>query len=57
MGCFQFLNVRNRADMNIIEQVSLWYGRASFGYMLRSGTAGYRFTFFKTYFYKGFQML
>ena len=27
--------------MNIVEPVSLWYGGASFGYMPRSGIAGF----------------
>ena len=39
LGCFQFLAIMNKAAMNIVEQVSLWYGGASFGYMPRSGIA------------------
>jgi hypothetical protein len=31
----------NKAAMNIVEPVSLWYGGASFGYMPRSGIAGF----------------
>ena len=37
VGCFQDLAVTNKAAMNITEQVSLWFGGASFGYMGRSG--------------------
>jgi hypothetical protein len=40
LGCFRILVVMNKAAMNIVEHVSLWYGRASFGYMLRCGIAG-----------------
>ena len=40
LGCFQFLAIVNKAAMNIVEQVSLWYGEASFGYMPKSGIAG-----------------
>ncbi|ERE83739.1 hypothetical protein H671_2g6492 [Cricetulus griseus] len=31
-GCFQVLAVTNKAAMNIVEQVSLWYGSVFFGY-------------------------
>ena len=33
LGCFQVLAVMNTADMNIVEQVSLWNDWASFRYM------------------------
>ena len=33
LGCFQFLAIMNKAAMNIVEQVSLWDGGASFEYM------------------------
>jgi hypothetical protein len=26
MGCFQLLAITNKASMNIIEHVTLWYG-------------------------------
>ena len=39
LGCFQFLAIMNKAAMNIMEYVSLWYGRTSFGYMPRSSVA------------------
>jgi hypothetical protein len=26
LGCYQFLAIMNKAAMNILEQVSLWYG-------------------------------
>jgi hypothetical protein len=35
LGCFQLLAITNKAAMNIVEHVSLWYGGASFGYMSR----------------------
>jgi hypothetical protein len=41
LGCFQFLVIMNKADINIVEEVSLWDGGASFGYMLRSDIAPY----------------
>jgi hypothetical protein len=31
-----FLAIMNQASMNIVEQVSLWYGQTSFGYKLKS---------------------
>ena len=37
LGCFQFLDITNKAAMNIAEQVSLRDGGASFGYTPRSG--------------------
>ena len=40
LGCFQFLTITNKASVNIVEHVSLWYGRKSFGYMSKSGIAG-----------------
>ena len=39
LGCFQFLAIMNKSAMNIVKQVSMWYGRASSGYMLKSGIA------------------
>jgi hypothetical protein len=38
--CFQFLPIMNKAAMNIVEKVSLWYSGTSFEYMSRSGIAG-----------------
>ena len=40
LGYFKFLATTNKAAMDIVEQVSLWYSGASFGYMPRSGVAG-----------------
>ena len=40
LGCFQFLTVMNKADMNRVEQASLWNGGLSFEYLPRSGIAG-----------------
>jgi hypothetical protein len=40
LGCIQFLTIMNKTPMNIVERVSLWDGRASFGYMPRGGIAG-----------------
>ena len=40
LGCFQFLAIINKAAMNIVEHVSLWYGGVSSGYMPRSDVAG-----------------
>ena len=39
LGCFQFLAIINKAAMNIVEHVSLWYGGESFGYVPSSGIA------------------
>ena len=38
LGCSQFLAIKNKVAMNIVEQVSLWGGGASFG--PRIGIAG-----------------
>jgi hypothetical protein len=37
LGCLQFLVIMNKAAMSVAEQVPLWYGGASFGYMASSG--------------------
>ena len=39
LDCFQVLAIINNAVMNIVVQMSLWYGSASFGHMPRSGIA------------------
>ena len=36
LDCFQLPTIINKAAMNIVEHVSLLYGKASFGYMSRS---------------------
>jgi hypothetical protein len=33
LGCFQFLVIMNKAVVKIVEQVSLWKGGMTFGYM------------------------
>ena len=40
MSSFQLLTVTNRAAMNILEQVFLWDGTASFGYLPRNSISG-----------------
>ena len=40
LSCFQLLAITNKGAMNIVEQVPLWHGRESFGYMPKSGIAG-----------------
>ena len=40
LGCFQVLAITNNAAMNIVEQLLLWYVRASLGYIPKSGIAG-----------------
>jgi hypothetical protein len=40
MGYFQLLTITNKAAMNIVEHMPLWYDGTSFGYMSRSGVAG-----------------
>jgi hypothetical protein len=41
LGCyFQLLATTNKAAMNIVEHVFLWYGGSSFGYIPMSGIAG-----------------
>jgi hypothetical protein len=40
LGSFQLLAIINKAAMHIVDQVSLLYVGASFGYMPRSGIAG-----------------
>ena len=41
LGCFQVLAITNSAAMNIVEQVLLWYDRASLGHIPKSGIAGF----------------
>jgi len=41
LGSFQLLAIINNAAVTIMEHVSLLYVGASFGYMPRSGTAGF----------------
>ena len=38
--CFQILAITNSAAMNIVEEMLLWYDRASLGYIPKSGIAG-----------------
>ena len=40
IGCFQLLAIMNKTVMDIVEQVALWCGGMSFGYMPRCGIAG-----------------
>ena len=40
LDSFLLLAILNNVAMNVIEQVSLWEGGASFGYMPRIGIAG-----------------
>ena len=39
LGCFQLLAIINKAAVNIVEHVPLWHGRASSGYIPKSGIA------------------
>jgi len=39
LGCFQFLAITNKTVMKMVENMSLWYDRASFGYIPRSSIA------------------
>ena len=39
LGCFQVLAITNSAAMNIVEQMLLWYDRASLWYIAKSGIA------------------
>ena len=41
VGCFQLLVLKAKVAMNIVDQVSLWDGRASFEYMPSSGIDGF----------------
>ena len=40
LGCFHVQAFTNSAAMNIVEQMLLWYDRASLGYIPKSGIAG-----------------
>ena len=40
LGGFQVLAVTNKAAMNMVEHVSLWYGGVSPGCMYKGGIAG-----------------
>ncbi|EGV99549.1 hypothetical protein I79_002234 [Cricetulus griseus] len=39
--CFQFLVITNNTAMNMVEQMSLLYECVSFGYIPKSGIAGF----------------
>jgi hypothetical protein len=41
LGCLQLLAITDKAAMNIVEHMSLWYGGESFGYMPKSVIAGF----------------
>ena len=40
LGCFQLLAITNKAAMNIVEQLSMWHGGTSFGYISKNAIAG-----------------
>ena len=40
LGCFESLVITNEASKNIAEQMSLWDGGVTFGYLPRSGISG-----------------
>ena len=40
LGCFQFLAIKNKAAMNIVDHVPLWHGGVSFEYIPKSGISG-----------------
>jgi hypothetical protein len=40
IGCFQILDITNKATMNIVEHVLLWHGGPSFGHIPKTGIAG-----------------
>jgi hypothetical protein len=40
LGCLKLLAISNKAAMTIVEQVPLWHGRASLGYIPKNGIAG-----------------
>lgn len=40
LGCFQVLDIMDKAVIYIVEQVSLWNSGASFEYIPRNGIAG-----------------
>lgn len=40
LGYFQLLAITNKAVMNIVKPMPLWFGGAPFGYMLKGGIAG-----------------
>jgi hypothetical protein len=40
IGCFWILAITNKASMNIVEHMSLWYDGVSFGYTIKSVIAG-----------------
>ena len=41
LGIFQLLNITNKVSMYVVGHVHLWYGGASFGYIPKSGIAGF----------------
>jgi hypothetical protein len=36
LGCFQLLTITNKAAMKIVEEVPLWHGLATLGYIPKS---------------------
>ena len=40
LGCFQLQPITNKAAINRVEHMVLWYDGASFGYMSSSGISG-----------------
>ena len=41
VGCFHFLPIMNKGAMNVVEQVSLYYGETCFEYLPRSDITGF----------------
>lgn len=41
LGCFQFLDIVNRAIMNMVYQIFVEFHIKNFGFILRSGIDGY----------------
>jgi hypothetical protein len=39
LSCSQLLAIKNKAVVNMVEHVFLWFGGASYGYMPKSGIA------------------
>jgi hypothetical protein len=39
--CFQHLVIINKVAMNIVKNITLWYGGSCFGYMPKSSIAGF----------------
>ena len=49
LGCFHFMATKNKSTLNLVEQVYLLEGEASFAYMSRRGKDGFKLELFPNF--------